>query len=97
MFSRRINIMGIGEIIRSVFEFALIILTLTAVINEPKIAAFEKKFARACKIHLRNRRLRRQAAAAEAASHIQSRAPEDFEEEAAEPRLTLIECAHRVA
>lgn len=95
--SRRINIMGIGEIIRSVFEFALIVLTLVAVINEPKIAAFEKKFARACKIHLRNRRLRKQAAAVKAASVIQSRAPEDFEEEVTEPHLTLIECVHKVA
>lgn len=89
--------MSIGDIIRSVFEFALIVITVVALINEPRIAAFERKFARACYIHLRNRRLRKQAAAAMAASRIQRRAPEAIEDDFAEPRLTLVECAHRVA
>lgn len=89
--------MSLGDIIRSVFEFALIVVTIIAMINEQKIAVFERKFARACVIHLRNRRLRKQAAAAMAAASIQGRAPETVEEDFVQPKLTLIDCGHRVA
>lgn len=89
--------MSLGDIIRSIFELALIVITIVAMINEPKIAVFERKFARACVIHLRNRRLRKQTAAATAAACIQCRAPEVEEEELSQPKLTLIDCAHRVA
>ncbi len=89
--------MSVIDIIRSVFEFGLIVLSIAALINEPKIAAFERKFARACYIHLRNRRLRKQSAAASAASRIQSRAPETIEDDFNESKFTLIECGHRVA
>lgn len=91
------KVMSVIDIIRSVFEFGLIVLTIAALINEPKIAAFERKFARACVIHLRNRRLRKQAAAAMAASRIQSRAPETVEDDSPEAKLMLVECVHRVA
>lgn len=50
----------IGEVIRTFFEFAAVVLLIIGFINEKKVVAFEQKLARAIKIHLRNRRKRRQ-------------------------------------
>ncbi len=64
--------MAFAEIIRTVLEFAAVILLIVGFINEKKIVAFEVKLARAVKIHRRNRRLRKQREAA-ARARIQSR------------------------
>lgn len=79
--------MAAADIIRSVFEFALIVITVLAVAYEQRIAAFERKLFRACLIRMRNRRSRRQ----KAALHIQSRASVESDDayESA-PALTLI-------
>lgn len=62
--------MAFAEIVKTVFEFAAVVLLIVGFINEKKVVAFEVKLARAIKIHLRNRRLRKQR---EAAARIQSR------------------------
>ena len=49
------------EVIRTFFEFAAVVLLIVGFINEKKIIAFEVKLARAIRIHLRNRRRRKQA------------------------------------
>jgi hypothetical protein len=72
--------MTFADIIRTFFEFAAVILLIVGFINEKKIVAFEAKLARAIKIHLRNRRRRKQAELARAYANAQSRAPADVEE-----------------
>ena len=81
--------MTFAEIIRTFFEFAAVILLIIGFINEKKVVAFEVKLAKAIRIHLRNRRIRKQREAArEYRSRVQQRAPEDacFEE----PVLTVV-------
>ena len=90
--------MTFADIIRTVLEFSAVVLLIVGFINEKKVVAFEEKFARAVKIHLRNRRIRKQREKAAMRAKIQSRAVEDFYE--GEPVLTLINgkgAAHRVA
>ncbi len=90
--------MTFADIIRTVLEFAAVILLIVGFINEKKVVAFEVKLARAIKIHLRNRRIRKQREKAAMRAKIQSRAVEEIYEE--EPVLTLISgkgTAHRVA
>lgn len=65
--------MAFAEIIKTVFEFAAVILLIVGFINEKKVVAFEVKLARAIKIHLRNRRVRKQREAAAKRAKIQSR------------------------
>ena len=50
----------ISEVIRTFFELAAVVLLIIGYINEKKIIAFEVKLARAIRIHLRNRRIRKQ-------------------------------------
>ena len=86
------------EIIKTFFELAAVVLLIVGFINEKKVVAFEVKLARAIRIHLRNRRLRKQREAQRAyAANVQSRAPEDVYEEA--PVLTVVgkSSSHRVA
>ena len=52
--------MSFVEVIKTALEFAAVILLIWGYINEKKIIAFEVKLARAIRIHLRNRRLRKQ-------------------------------------
>ena len=52
--------MAFAEVIRTVFEFAAVVLLIVGFIYEKKVVAFEVKLARAIRIHLRNRRLRKQ-------------------------------------
>lgn len=90
--------MSFAEIIRTVLEFSAAILLIIGFIKEKKVVAFEVKLARAIRIHLRNRRLRKQREAAAALSRVQSRAPEDVYDE--EPVLTVVaggKSSHRVA
>ncbi len=90
--------MTFAEIIRTVLEFAAVILLIVGFINEKKVVAFEVKLARAVKIHLRNRRVRKQREKAAMRARIQSRACEEFCEE--DPVLTLVQgsgSAHQVA
>ena len=88
------------EVIKTFFEFAAVILLIIGFINEKKIVAFEVKLARAVKIHLRNRRLRKQREAARAyAARVQTRAPEDIYEEE-QPVFTVVtgsKSSHQVA
>ena len=49
-----------SEIIRTFFELLTVVLLIIGFINEKKVVAFEQKLARVIKIHLRNRRKRRQ-------------------------------------
>ena len=77
------------DIIRTVLEFAAVILLIVGFINEKKIVAFEVKLARAIKIHLRNRRIRKQREKAAMRAKVQSRAFEEVYEE--EPVLTLVQ------
>ena len=88
------------DIIRTIVEFAAIVLAIVGLIYEKKVIAFEDALVRAFKAYRRNRRRRKQRelATERAQRRIQSRAPEDLPEE--EPALTLItknDCAHRVA
>lgn len=86
------------DIIRTVLEFAAVILLIVGFINEKKVVAFEVKLARAIKIHLRNRRIRKQREKAAVRAKVQSRAFEEVYEE--EPVLTLVQGAgniHQVA
>lgn len=88
--------MSFAEIIRTVLEFAAVILLIVGFINEKKIVAFEVKLARAIKIHRRNRRIRKQREAAAMRARVQARAPEDIYEE--EPVLTVVRGgSHQVA
>ena len=66
--------MAFAEIIKTIFEFAAVILLIVGFINEKKVVAFEVKLARAIKIHLRNRKARKAKEAAAAYSRkVQSR------------------------
>ncbi len=60
--------MAFAEIIKTIFEFAAVILLIVGFINEKKVVAFEVKLARAIKIHLRNRKARKAKEAAAAYS-----------------------------
>lgn len=80
--------MTFADIIRTVLEFAAVILLIVGFINEKKVVAFEVKLARAIKIHLRNRRIRKQREKAATQARIQSRAKEELYEE--EPVLALV-------
>ena len=86
------------EIIKTFFEFSAVVLLIIGFINEKKIVAFEVKLARAIRIHLRNRRIRKQREQAAMRARVQSRAVEEFCEE--EPVFTLMNGtggAHQVA
>lgn len=72
--------MAFTDIIRTFFEFSAVVLLIVGFINEKKIAAFEAKLFRAIRIHLRNRRRRKQAEIARAYANAQTRAPADVEE-----------------
>ena len=74
--------MTFADIIRTVLEFAAVILLIVGFINEKKVVAFEVKLARAIKIHLRNRRIRKQRELARAYANVQSRAPAEVIEQA---------------
>lgn len=88
--------MNFAEVIRTVLEFAAVVLLIVGFINEKKIVAFEVKLARAIKIHRRNRRLRKQREAAAMRARVQSRAPEDIYEE--QPVFTIVRgSSHQVA
>ncbi len=90
--------MTFADIITTVLEFAAVILLIVGFINEKKVVAFEVKLARAIRIHLRNRRIRKQREKAAVRTRVQSRAIEEFYEE--EPVLTLVQGsgkAHQVA
>ncbi len=66
--------MAFAEIIKTIFEFAAVILLIVGFINEKKVVAFEVKLARAIKIHLRNRKARKAKEAAAAYSRkVQTR------------------------
>ena len=90
--------MTFADIIVTTLEFLAVVLLIVGFINEKKVIAFEVKLARAIRIHLRNRRLRKQKEKAAMRARVQSRAVEDFYEE--EPVFTLINgtgSAHQVA
>ena len=72
--------MAFADIFRTVLEFTAVVLLIVGFINEKKVVAFEVKLARAIRIHLRNRRRRKQAEVARAYANAQSRAPADVEE-----------------
>lgn len=81
--------MAFAEIIKTFFELAAVILLIIGFVNEKKVVAFEVKLARAIKIHLRNRRVRKQREAArQYSAKAQMRAPEDVYFE--EPVLTVV-------
>ena len=60
--------MNFVEVIKTFFEFTAVVLLIVGFINEKKIVAFEQKLFRAIRIHLRNRRLRKQREVAMATS-----------------------------
>ena len=81
--------MAFTDIIRTVLEFTAVVLLIVGFINEKKVVAFEVKLARAIRIHLRNRRIRKQREAARAyRAKVQMRAPEEVYFE--EPVLTVV-------
>ena len=81
--------MTFAEILKIFFEFAAVVLLIIGFVNEKKVVAFEVKLARAIRIHLRNRRIRKQREAAkEYRAKAQMRAPEDVYFE--EPVLTVV-------
>lgn len=81
--------MTFTEVLKIFFEFAAVVLLIVGFINEKKVVAFEVKLARAIKIHLRNRRIRKQRETSKAyQAKIQQRAPEDVYFE--EPVLTVV-------
>ena len=87
------------EIVKTFLELAAVVLLIVGFINEKKVIAFEVKLARAIRIHIRNRRLRKQREAQRAyAARVQTRAPEDVAEAEA-PVLTVVgkKSSHRVA
>ena len=82
--------MAFAEVIKTFFELAAVVLLIIGFINEKKVIAFEVKLARAIRIHLRNRRIRKQREAArQYNAKVQMRAPEEayFEE----PVLTVVQ------
>lgn len=83
--------MAFAEVIKTFFELAAVVLLIIGFINEKKVVAFEVKLARAIRIHLRNRRIRKQREVArQYSAKVQLRAPEEdlcFEE----PVLTVVE------
>lgn len=99
MFVRKGGIkMTFADIIRTVLEFSAVVLLIVGFINEKKVVAFEVKLARAIRIHLRNRRIRKQRENAAMRARVQSRAVEELYEE--EPVFTLVNGtggAHQVA
>ncbi len=69
--------MAFAEVIKTFLELAAVVLLIIGFINEKKVVAFEVKLARAIRIHLRNRRIRKQRESARAySSKVQQRAPE---------------------
>lgn len=82
--------MSAADTIRSIFEFALIILTVVALINERRIAAFEKKFFKACAIHIRSRRARKEREAQMLAEAAQPEVSESHEPTAEEINVESI-------
>lgn len=74
--------MSFGDIVLTFFEFAAVVLLIVGFINEKKVVAFEVKLARAIKIYMRNRRLRKQREIARAYASVQMRAPAEVIEEA---------------
>ena len=74
--------MSFGDIVLTFFEFAAVVLLIVGFINEKKVVAFEVKLARAIKIYMRNRRLRKQREIARAYAGVQMRAPAEVIEEA---------------
>lgn len=98
LFAREDLKMTFAEVIRTVLEFAAVVLLIIGFFNEKKVVAFEVKLSRAIKIHLRNRRIRKQREKVAMAARVQSRAVEDFFDE--EPVLTLVNggaSVHQVA
>ena len=92
--------MSVFQIITTFFEFAAVVLLIVGFINEKKIVAFERKFFRAVKIHVRNYLRRKLAEEQKTYVNAQSRAPVVYEDEVEEkPVLTVIEgkSSHRVA
>lgn len=90
--------MTLSLIIRSLFEFAAVILVIAGLINEKKLIDFEAKLFRAIRIHIRNHRRRKQYEKLRAQRSIQSRAPADLPEETVS--VTVVsgrEAFHRVA
>ncbi|MBR4766550.1 MAG: hypothetical protein IK085_07295 [Clostridia bacterium] len=90
--------MTLALIIRSLFEFAAVILTIACFIKRKELNDFENKLFRAIGIHWRNYRRRRQYEKKCAARQIQSRAPADLPEE--EIAVTVVSSPvtiHRVA
>ena len=90
------------EILKVFLEFAAVVLLIVGFFNEKKVVAFEVKLARAIRIHIRNRRLRKQREAQRAyAARVQARATEDIYDDAVaeKPVLTVISknSSHRVA
>jgi len=74
--------MSFADIIRTVFEFSAVVLLIVGFIYEKKVVAFEKKLARAIRVAIRNRRIRKQREIARAYRNIQGRAPAEVIEEA---------------
>ncbi len=69
--------MAFAEIIKTFLELAAVVLLIIGFVNEKKVVDFEVKLARAIRIHLRNRRIRKQREAAKAySSRVQARSAE---------------------
>ena len=68
------------DIIKTIVEFAAIVLAIVGMIYEKKVIAFEDALVKAFKAYRRSRRQRRQRelAAERQQRRIQSRAPEDL-------------------
>ena len=79
------------DIIKTIVEFAAIVLAIVGMIYEKKVIAFEDALVKAFKAYRRSRRQRRQRelAAERQQRRIQSRAPEDLPD-GEQPALTLI-------
>ena len=90
--------MTLALVIRSVFEFAAVVLAIAGFIKREELLDFENKLFRAIGIHWRNYRRRRQYEKKHSAREIQSRAPADLPEE--EIAVTVVSAPvtiHRVA
>lgn len=70
--------MTLAMTIRSIIELAAVILLIIGFINEKKLVAFEVQLSKAIRIHLRNRRIRKQREFARECSLAQRRAPADL-------------------
>ena len=82
--------MAFAEIIKTFLELAAVILLIIGFVNEKKVVDFEVKLARAIRIHLRNRRIRKQREAArQYGARVQMRALEEVYFE--EPVLTVVQ------